>query len=67
MKRTKKFEPLRCLFLKGGEGTSAAKPIEEPAVKVKNEPQLTDRSTDLDDLNEQDWLSRRLPRRRGRR
>ena len=37
MKRSKKFERLR-FFLKGVEGTSAAQPIDEPLLKVNNEP-----------------------------
>ena len=42
MKRSKKFERLR-FVLKGGEGTSAAQPIDEPPLKVKNEPQMSDK------------------------
>ena len=57
MKRSKNFELLR-FFLKGGEGTSAAQPIDEPPLKVKNEPQMSDQSTNFDDLDEEDWPSR---------
>ena len=54
MKRSKEFERLR-LFFEGGGGTSAAKPIAEPPMEVKNEPQMTDQTTNLDDLNVEDW------------
>ena len=57
MKRSKKFERLR-FFLKGGEVTSAAQPIDEPPLKVKNEPQMSDQSTNFDDLDEEDWPTR---------
>ena len=57
MKRSKKRERLR-FFLKGGDGTSAALPINELPLKVKNEPQMSDQSTNLDDLDEEDWPSR---------
>ena len=57
MIRSKKFERLR-FFLKGGEGTSAAQPIDEPPLKVKNEPQRSDQSTNFDDLDEEHWPSR---------
>ena len=56
MKRSKKFERLR-FSLKGGRGTSAAQPIDEPPLKVENEPQMSDQSTNLDDLTEEDWPS----------
>ena len=57
MKRSKKFERLR-FFLKGGEGTSAAQTIDELPLKVRNEPQMSDQSTNFDDLDEEDWPSR---------
>ena len=57
MKRSKKFERL-CFFLKGGEGTSAAQPIDEPPLKVRNEPQISVQSMNFDDLDEEDWPSR---------
>ena len=41
----------------GGEGTSAAQPIDELTLEVKNEVQISDQSTNLDDLNEEDWPS----------
>ena len=44
--------------MKGGGGTSAAPPINELPLKVKNEPQVSDQSTNLDDLDEEDWPSR---------
>ena len=52
----KKFQRLR-FFLKRGEGTSAAQPNDEPALIVEDESQMTDRSTNLDDLNDEDWPS----------
>ena len=57
MKRSMKFERLR-FFLKGGEVTSAAQPNDEPPLKVKNEPKMSDQSTNFDDLDEEDWPSR---------
>ena len=54
MKRSKEFERLRLFFEEGG-GTSAAKLIAEPPMEVKNEPQMTDQTTNLDDLNVEDW------------
>ena len=53
MKRSKEFGRLR-LFFEGGGGTSAAKSIAEPPMEVKNEPQMTDQTTNLD-LNVEDW------------
>ena len=57
MKRSKKVER-HCFFFKGEEGTSAAQPIDELSLKVKNEPQMSDQSTNSDDLDEEDWPSR---------
>ena len=57
MKRSKKLERL-CFFLEGAEGTSAAQPIDEPPLKVKNEPQMSEQSTKFHDLDEEHWLSR---------
>ena len=53
MKRSKKFERL-CFFFDGGGGTSATNPMDE---EVEDEAQMTDRSTNLDDLSEEDWTS----------
>ena len=53
MKRSKKLQRLR-FFLKVGEGTSAAQPTDEPPLNVKNEPQMSDQSTNFDDLDEED-------------
>ena len=46
------------LLFEGGEGTSAAQPIDEPSLKVKNEPQKSDQSSNFDELVEEDWPSR---------
>ena len=56
MKRSKKFELFRVLYV-GGWGTSATQSIDETPVKVENEPQMTDQSTILNNLNEEDWPS----------
>ena len=42
-------------LFRGGGGTSAAKSVAEPPMEVKNEPQITDQTTTLDDLNVEDW------------
>ena len=63
MKQSKKFQRLRS-FLEGGEGTqripytSAAQPIDKPLLKVKSELQMSEQSTSLDDLDEEDWPSK---------
>ena len=57
MKRSRGFQRLR-FFLKGREGASAAPPLVEPPLKVKDEPQMSDQSTNLDGLDEEDWTSR---------
>ena len=57
MKRWKVFHRLRSFF-KGGARASAAQPIDEPVVKVKNGKQMLDehdRSMKLEDLNLEDW------------
>ena len=57
MKRSKGFEGKRLLlFFARRGGTSASQSCDEPAVNVENEPEITDRSTNLDDLNAEDWL-----------
>ena len=56
LKRSERFERLLLYFERGGV-TSAEEWIDEPAVKVKNEPQKSDRSAELDDLNEKDCPS----------
>ena len=57
MKRWKVFRRLR-FFLKGEEGVSAAQPKNVHDVQPQNESQMVDehdRSTELDDLNLEDW------------
>ena len=57
MKRWKVFHRLRSLF-KGGEGVSAAQPIDVHDVQPQNESQMVDehdRLTMLEDLNLEDW------------
>ena len=44
MKHSNKFERLP----KEGEGTSSAQPIDEPPLKTKYEPQISDQSTNLE-------------------
>ena len=58
MKRSKKFKRLR-LFLKKGEGVSAAQPNNEPVLKAENKSLIvdeSDRSMDLEDLIEKDRI-----------
>ena len=43
--------------MKRGEGTSAAQPIDKPPLKIKNDSQISKQSTNLDDLDEEDWPS----------
>ena len=55
MKRWKVFHRLGSFF-KGQGGTSAANPTDEQAVKFEDEAQMSDKSMDLEDLDEEEAL-----------
>ena len=55
IKRWKVFHRLRSFF-KGGGSTSAANPTYEQAVKFEDQALMSDQSTDLEDLDEEEAL-----------